>query len=152
MNRDLLIGISGALMTGIAIGVQATFSGRVGSSIGDIHTGILTNLVGGVAAGLILALILIARGTGLLQLTQREVVMLVSSGMLGILIITGISFSLQRAGVAAGLATVILGQMVVSTVVDTVGLGGTEPIPLSLQRVIGLALMAASVYFLVPKS
>lgn len=152
MNRDLVIGISGALMTGIAIGVQATFSGRVGSSIGDVQTGILTNLVGGVVAGLILALVLIARGTGLLQLTSREVIMLVSSGILGILIITGISFSLQRAGVAAGLATVILGQMVVSAIVDTIGVGGAEPIQLSMQRVVGLALMAASVYFLVPKS
>jgi len=152
MNRDILIGISGALITGIAIGVQATFSGRVGSAIGDVQTGILTNLVGGLAAGLILTAILAARGTGKLQLSQRDVVMLVSSGILGILIITGISFSLQRAGVAAGLATVILGQLMISAVVDTLGLGGAEPIPLSLARISGLVLMGASVFLLVPKS
>lgn len=152
MNRDVLIGVAGALVTGSAIGIQATFSGRVGSLIGNFQTGILTNLVGGIAAGVILAGILSARGAGILQLTQREVIMLIASGVLGIFIITGISFSMQRAGVAAGLATVILGQMVISTLVDSLGVGSVEPIPLSFSRVLGLALMSVSVYLLVPKS
>jgi len=74
------------------------------------------------------------------------------SGLLGILIISGISFSLQRAGVAAGLASVILGQLVLSAVIDTLGWGGVEPIPLSLTRVAGLFVAGLGVYMVLPKT
>ena len=73
------------------------------------------------------------------------------SGLLGIFIITGISFSLQRAGVAAGLATVILGQLALSTLIDTFGVGGAEAIPLSFQRVMGLLITALGVFLLLPR-
>lgn len=152
MNRDILLGVAGALLTGVAIGTQSTLSSRVGSLIGDVHTGILTNFIGGIAAGLLLLVVILRKGSGILTLPGGAVIMLTASGLLGILIITGISFSLQRAGVAAGLATVILGQMVISAIVDTMGIGGVEPIPLSSARVIGLLLLAGSVYLLVPKS
>ena len=73
-------------------------------------------------------------------------------GILGVLIITGISFSLQRAGVAAGLAGVILGQLALSTVIDAIGLGGAEPIPLTTARILGLGIAGVGVYLLLPKA
>jgi len=78
-------------------------------------------------------------------------VMLIIAGALGIMIITGVSFSLQKAGVAAGLATLILGQMVVSVIIDARGLGGAAPIPITWPRILGLLVMAAGVYLLLPK-
>lgn len=74
------------------------------------------------------------------------------SGLLGIFIITGLSFSLQRAGVAAGLATVILGQLALSTLVDSFGVGGADPIPLSFQRVLGLLVTALGVLLILPRN
>lgn len=77
--------------------------------------------------------------------------MITTAGLLGILIVTGVSFSLQRAGIAAGLATIILGQMLVSIIVDTRGIGGAVPIPLSFRRITGILLLSVSVYLLLPK-
>ena len=152
MKTEIIAGVLGALGTGAAIGIQSTLSSRTGSLIGDVNTGFLTNIIGGIAAGILLLLVTVRKGSGMPEVPGQAIPMLIAAGLLGILIITGISFSLKRAGVAAGLATVILGQMAISAIVDTVGAGGVDPIPLSLQRMIGLALMAASVYFLVPKS
>ena len=152
MKTEIIAGVLGALGTGVAIGIQSTLSSRTGSLIGDVNTGFITNIIGGIAAGILLLLVTVRKGSGLPDVPGKAILMLTAAGLLGILIITGISFSLKRAGVAAGLATVILGQMAISAIVDTVGAGGVDPIPLSLQRMIGLALMAASVYFLVPKS
>jgi uncharacterized membrane protein YdcZ (DUF606 family) len=73
--------------------------------------------------------------------------MLAIAGALGIAIITGVAFSLQRTGVAI----IILGQLVVSVIVDTRGVGGVEPIPLSVQRVAGLLVMAVAVFLLMPR-
>ena len=78
-------------------------------------------------------------------------IMLVIAGALGILIITGVSFSLQKIGIAAGLATLILGQMVISVLADSKGWGGGTPVPVTMPRIFGLLVLAAGIYLLLPK-
>lgn len=151
MSTYLVMGVIGALITGLAIGAQSTLSSRVGTIIGSFRTGVLTNLMGGMIAGLILVVLLIINGKEYIKIPAVAIILLVIAGALGIMIITGVAFSLQRAGVAAGLATIILGQMVISLVADARGWGGAEPIPVTLPRILGLVIMAAGVYLLLPK-
>jgi uncharacterized membrane protein YdcZ (DUF606 family) len=53
--------------------------------------------------------------------------------------------------VAAGLAAVIVGQMFVAIIVDTLGLVGGQPVPISWVRLGGLALLALSTWMILPK-
>ena len=152
MKLSIITGAVVALLTGIAIATQSTLTSRVGAQIGDIKTGLLTNTLGGLAAGSLMLIWLIKEGPHTWKLPTTAVGITGISGLLGILIITGISFSLQRAGIAAGLATVIFGQLVLSTVIDTIGLGGTAPIPLSVTRILGLTITGIGVYLLLPKT
>lgn len=152
MRTAIIVGAFAALATGVAIGVQATLTSRVGGIIGNIRTGLLTNFLGGAIAGVVVLILFWRQGSGVWKIPTTTIVMVAISGTLGILIITGLSFSLQRAGVAAGLATIILGQLIVSVIVDTRGIGNVEPIPLTIQRVGGLFVMAAAVYLLMPRS
>jgi transporter family-2 protein len=147
----VIFGVVAALFTGIAIGVQSALSSRVGTLIGNIRTGVLTNALGGLIAILLFLVLLLINGKGFWQIPGTALTMLVIAGALGILIITGVAFSLQRTGVAAGLATIILGQLVVSVIIDTKGYGGVPPIPITLPRILGLIVMAAGVYLLLPK-
>ena len=59
MKNTILIGTLIAIMTGVLIATQATFSSRGGNIIGPIRTGILTNLGSGLFA-LIFILVTIA--------------------------------------------------------------------------------------------
>ena len=152
MRTAIIIGAFGALATGVAIGIQATLTSRVGGIIGNIRTGLLTNFLGGVIAGVVVLVLFFLQGSGAWKIPTTAVVMVAVSGTLGILIITGLSFSLQRAGVAAGLATIILGQLIVSIIVDTRGIGSVEPIPLTVPRIGGLFVMAIAVYLLMPRN
>jgi len=152
LRTAIIVGAFAALATGVAIGVQATLTSRVGGIIGNIRTGLLTNFLGGAIAGVVVLILFWRQGSGVWKIPTTTIVMVAISGTLGILIITGLSFSLQRAGVAAGLATIILGQLIVSVIVDTRGIGNVEPIPLTIQRVGGLFVMAAAVYLLMPRS
>jgi uncharacterized membrane protein YdcZ (DUF606 family) len=77
--------------------------------------------------------------------------MLIVAGTLGVAIIMGVSFSLARTGVAAGLAGLFMGQMLVGLIVDTVGWGSIKAVTLDSRRVIGLLVMALAVYLLLPK-
>lgn len=152
LRTAIIAGALGALATGVAIGIQATLTSRAGGIIGNIRTGLLTNFLGGAVAGVVILILFLQRGSGNWKIPTTAVGMVAVSGLLGILIITGISFSLQRAGVAAGLATIILGQLIVSIIVDTRGVGAVEPIPLTIQRVGGLFVMAVAIYLLMPRN
>lgn len=152
MKTVLILGAFCALATGVAIGVQATLTSRAGDIIGNLRTGLLTNFLGGVLAGVVILILFLQQGSSSWKIPTTTLAMVAVSGTLGIMIITGISFSLQRAGVAAGLATIILGQLIVSVIVDTRGIGNVEPIPLTIQRIGGLFVMAAAVYMLMPRN
>ena len=152
MKLSIITGAAVALLTGVAIATQSTITSRVGGGIGDIKTGLLTNTMGGLIAGGLMLVWLLREGPDVWRVPPVVVGATALSGLLGILIISGISFSLQRAGVAAGLASVILGQLVLSAVIDTLGWGGVEPIPLSLTRVAGLFVAGLGVYMVLPKT
>ncbi len=152
MKLSILTGALVALLTGIAIAVQSTLTSRVGGMIGDIRTGILTNTMGGIAAGTLMLIWLLREGPQAWKVPPVVIGVTALSGLLGVLIITGISFSLQRAGIAAGLASVILGQLALSFAIDSFGIGGIEPIPVSATRILGLLVSGFGVYLLLPKT
>ena len=151
MKNVILIGGLGAFATGIAIGLQSYLGGRAGNIIGPIKTGLWTNFLGGVLAGLmILGVQFFGKQTGS-KFDQYSFLIIILSSALGILIITGVAYSINLAGVTAGLAAMFLGQMVISAFADTMGWGGIEPIPLDFRRIIGLIIMSLSVFLLLPR-
>jgi transporter family-2 protein len=151
LKSDIILGALGALATGIAIGTQSTLSSLIGALVGNLRTGMFMNFIGGIIAGIFILAVTQIGGKGYWQMPGKAVWMLVIAGSLGIMIITGVSFSLQRTGVAAGLATVILGQLVISVIVDATGAGGVKVIPFNWQRGVGLLVIALGVYLILPK-
>ena len=153
MKNIIIVGLVSALITGIFIGAQATLSGRLGGIIGPIRTGLMMNIIGGTLAFLVYVITLVLpilkeEGT----ITPRALTMLFFGGLLGVFIVMGVSFSISRVGVTAGLSTIILGQMLVSSLVDASGWGGVEPIPITTTRIAGLVVMGFAVYLLLPKT
>ena len=151
MKLSIITGALVALLTGIAIAAQSAMTSRVGGIIGDIRTGILTNTMGGIVAGSLMLIWLLREGPQVWKVPPVVFGITALSGILGVFIVTGISFSLQRAGVAAGLASVILGQLALSFVIDALGIGGVEPIPISATRILGIVVSGFGVYLLLPK-
>lgn len=151
MKNALLFGTLTALITGVLIATQATLSSRGGSIIGPIRTGILTNLGSGLFAIIFMLVTIVWRMLEWRNLPQVTVWTLLFSGGLGILIVIGVSFSLRYTGVTAGTAAIILGQLLISTLVDATGLSGQAPIPITWQRIAGLLVMGLAVFLLLPR-
>ena len=151
MKNVIIIGGLGAFATGIAISFQAYLSGRAGSLVGPIKTGLWTNFLGGALAGLIILALQFLGNNAHNSLTKNALGLILTSGALGIIIITGIAYSINLAGVTAGVAAVFLGQMVLSVIFDTMGWGSFDPIPLDSRRIIGLIIMGISVALLLPR-
>jgi bacterial/archaeal transporter family-2 protein len=153
VNQTAVISWTVALLSGLAIGLQVTLNGLTGRIIGARNTGLLVNAAGGlIALLLILALALTRQGIAWSQITRLTWMQVGLAGLLGIGIIMGIAFAMPRMGVAAGLASVLLGQLAFAIVVDTLGWGGGTPIPLSISRLAGLLLVLIGAWLLLPKS
>jgi len=151
LKSMIILGALSALATGIAIGTQSTLGSRIGALIGNLRTGLWMNAIGGTIAGVLILLLFLTQGKDSLEISANAFRMLILAGALGILIVTGVAFSLQRTGVAAGLATIILGQLTLSVIIDTKGWGSTAPIAFTWQRAFGLFIMAVAIYLLLPK-
>lgn len=152
MKSTFMIGIIGALITGLFVGTQGAIGSRIGAIIGPIRTGIIMNVAGGSIALLLLGVTFFFPVNEQGTVSTQSIGWLVFAGLLGIFIIIGVSFSLQRIGVTAGIAALLCGQLVVSTIVDTFGVGGVEPIPMTLSRVGGIIVMFIAIFLLVPKN
>lgn len=151
MHRTVVIALGVAVLCGLAIGVQSTLIGSSGKTVGAVLTGLLVNFMAGSAALLVLTVLFAQRGVGTFSALQAPAIgVIVVAGLLGIGIITGIAYALPKTGMAAGLAAIIAGQMAVGVLVDTLGLAGGEPIPLSLARLGGLGLLALGTWAILP--
>lgn len=153
MNQTSVISWTVAIISGLAIGLQVTLNGMTGRVIGARNTGLLVNAAGGlIALLLILVLTLTRQGIPWSQITRPIWIQVGLAGLVGIGIIMGIAFAMPRVGLAAGLASVLLGQLAFAIVVDTLGWGGGTPIPLNLSRLAGLLLVLIGAWLLMPKS
>ncbi len=152
MPKAGVIAIFIAILSGLAIGVQSSFNSAAGKMTGAAITGLLVNFIGGMASALLLLIVFVRqRDIGFLNIQPNTWVVIVISGLLGIGIISGIAYALPKIGVAAGLSAIIAGQMVIALIVDTFGLTGAKPIPISISRLIGIVLLAIATWALLPK-
>lgn len=149
MKDMTLTGISIALASGLAVGIQATLFTVIGRSIGPVRASLILNVTGGIVAGLIMIGIFGIMGDKHWNIPKNTLVFAVIAVTLGIFIITGVSLAYQRTGVAAGIATVFLGQMLIGIFVDALGLAGAEAVPVDLRRLLGLVIMAIAIMLLV---
>lgn len=152
MPKVGVIAIFIAILSGLAIGVQSSLNSAAGKMTGAVITGLLVNFIGGMASALLLLIIFIRqRDMEFLIIKPTTWGVIVLSGLLGIGIITGVAYALPKIGVAAGLSAIIAGQMVIALIVDTLGLTGAKPIPMSVSRMIGIVLLAFATWALLPK-
>ncbi len=144
MKNELLIALATAIFAGILIGIQATFISRGGAAIGDTRSGMLTTVLG--AGFAILVLAVTWRQSSGVEIGRATWIGLLVAGILGTIILSSISFATQSLGITTTLATLLLGQMLVTVFVDHRGLAGGESIPVTWVRLGGILLLFAGVY------
>ncbi len=151
MNWFVIVGAVTALLVGTAVGVQSTIGARLSLTINPVMVGLFTALIGGSAAILLLLIIDGGSINRFRQWPSNTWLLLLFNGLVGVAIIAGIAFSYVRVGVAAGVVLLVCGQMLVGAIADHFGLGGSDRITLSWERLAGFALMVPAIWLLLPK-
>ena len=128
-----------SLVAGIAGSIQVAVSGALGRRVGVVEAA----ACGGVVAAAILVVVAVAgRNGGGIAAALREPPWLWLGGVMGAIVVTGITFGPPRIGTFATIALLIAGQLATATTIDAFGLLGAERIPVTWVRVAGLALLA----------
>jgi transporter family-2 protein len=129
-----------AVLAGLAGSVQVAVMARLGERVGVFAALAWAAML---TAGLALALLLVVRqGLGGIADAARQPVWLWTGAAMGLLIVLTITFAGSRIGVAATVAIMIAGQLVMGAVIDRFGLFGVDRVTLQWPRVLGLALLA----------
>ena len=152
MQKSILPAFIIALLSGLAIGAQSSFTSAAGKVTGAVLTGLLVNFIGGSAAGLLLIVVYARQGKTVFSAIQPPTLGIIAiSGLIGLGIVSGVAYALPKIGIAAGLSTIIAGQMTVAILVDTFGITGGESIPLDWSRIGGLVLLALGTWAILPR-
>ena len=137
----ILIGLIG----GVAVGLQSPLASMMSQRLGVFESIFIVH-IGGAVFSLIPLLIY---GGGKLAQWRSIPWYALCAGIFGLVVISAISYTIPRVGVAAAITTIIAGQLLVSMVLDHYGLLGASQRSMDATRVVGLAVVLAGVWLTV---
>jgi transporter family-2 protein len=139
---DILFLILLALLGGIAVTLQGQFMGVMDTSIGTRESVFITYAGGGLA---ITIFMLFLRGGNLRAATSVPWYAL-TAGLLGLVIVGTIGFTVPRLGLTSALTLVLAGQYIASVLIEQFGWFGAPVRPFEWTRLLGIFLLLLGVW------
>ena len=134
------IAITMSFAAGLAGAAQASVSGALGRRVGSVQAAAFGAIV---SAVLLVALLLLSgRGAGVADVIRQPPWLLIS-GFFGAGIVLTVAYAPPRIGTFATVALLIAGQLLAGAAIDAFGWLGTERIPVTVTRIVGLVLLTA---------
>lgn len=131
-----------AIVCGVAVAIQAQFTGAMQRQIGTLESTFITYFSGGIMIALI---ILAARG-GNLAAARSLPWYVWSAGLLGLVIIFTLSLSVGQIGLVPALVIITVSQFVVGAVIGHFGLLGAVVDRIDLAKLAGLVLLGGGTF------
>lgn len=139
---DILFLILLALLGGIAVTLQGQFMGVMDSAIGTRESVFITYAGGGLA---ITIFMLFLRGGNLRAATTVPWYVL-TAGLVGLVIVGTIGFTVPRLGLTSALTLVLAGQYIASMLIEQFGWFGAPVRPFEWTRAAGILILLLGVW------
>ena len=134
-----------AVMGGIAVVLQSQFVGLLDQGIGSMESVFITYIGGALLIGLIMLLL---RG-GNLGAWQNVPWYALTAGVMGLVIIGTLSYSVPRLGLVTAFTVIVATQFIGGALVDHFGMFGAEVRPLDWSRLVGILVLLAGVWLII---
>ena len=131
-----------AALGGIAITVQGQLMGIMDKQLGTLESVFLTY---GIGALLIAAVMLFYRGGNLGQ-WQQVPWWTLTAGLVGLVIVGSIGYSVSRMGVVSAFILITAAQFITAALIDHFGLFGAEVRQLDSSKLMGIGAMMVGVW------
>ena len=145
MNRELAV--LATVCVGGLIALQAPINSTLGRSVGTFAAASISFTIGTLVLVTITALV----GGGFTDVGEARSLAwyYLAGGLLGAAYVTTALVTVRTLGAGGVTAATITGQLLASVVIDRLGVLGLEERPVSAQRLIGVALLAAGTFLVV---
>jgi transporter family-2 protein len=137
----LLIGLAG----GIAVGLQGPLASIITQKMGMMESAFIVHFGGAVAA----LLPLLFMSGGKIGLWRSLPWYTLFTGVLGLVVLSAVSYAIPRIGVAGAITSIVTGQLLISALLDHFGWLGAAVRPLDSTRILGLAVLFLGVWLTV---
>lgn len=134
-----------AVIGGVAVTIQGQFMGQLDKHIGTLESVFITYASGGILA----AVAMIASRGGNLKAVQTVPWYTLSAGLVGLVIVGSISYTVPRLGLSKAFTIIVASQFLVAAILDHYGLLGAAVRPMDLSRLAGMALLVMGVWLIV---
>ena len=128
-----------AVLAGLAGSVQVAVMGRFGGRVGVFEA--LSFSTGVQLLFSLLLLLAVRGGLGGLHHVFRTPAWMWIGGLMGLTVVTAITFAQPRIGATATIGILIAGQILMGAIIDRFGLFGVDQIAISPVRAAGIVLL-----------
>ena len=142
-----MILITAAIFIGALLPIQGALLAKLGPQLNHPIQATLISYIGGSLVCLFILLISKASFPSLSDLASIDW-SLYSAGFLGAIFVSGMLLLIPKIGVANMLAATLVGQLVVSSLIDHFGLFGSFKINLGMSRISGISILFLGLYFI----
>jgi len=139
---DILFLIILAILGGIAVTLQGQFMGAMDTSIGTRESVFITYAGGGLA----ITLLMIFLSGGNLRAAASVPWYALTAGLLGLVIVGTIGFTVPRLGLTTALTLVLAGQFLASVLIERFGWFGAPVRPFEWTRLLGILILLLGVW------
>ena len=136
-----------AALAGSAMALQGSLNTVLSKVVGQLETTFIVHLLAVVI--LVFLLLIFDLGEGSLTRYYKAPWYSYLGGLLSIIIIYGVIFSVKRLGIANATTMIIASQIITATAIDHFGLWGLKEIPFQFIRLIGLIFLIIGVKLLI---
>ena len=133
-----------AMAGGTLLSLQAAVNGSLGEKTSSETSTLVSFFTGTIALGIVVLTLRHGDLALLIQVPKWQWL----TAVLGVLFVFLVVLVVPKIGVVLTTVLIIAGQLVISMLVDNFGLFGNEVILFGGKRMIGLALMVGSLYFI----
>ena len=133
------------LLGGLAVGLQGPLASLMTQRLGLLESIFIVHLGGALAVTVPLLL----RGGGSLGEFRSVPWYALGTGLMGLVILSAVSYTIPRVGVAPTVTLIVAGQLALGVVLDHFGLLGAEVRHLDAQRLIGIVVLFIGVWLIV---
>lgn len=131
-------------LAGFLITVQSSFNSRLSEKIGGIETVATAHLIGLIGSLLMLWMI----GKGDFSKIHEVNKLYLTGGLLGVIIVFGITSSVGVLGPSLSMGIVVISQVMTGLLIEWNGLFEHEKLKFALNQPIGVILMIAGLFLL----
>jgi transporter family-2 protein len=133
-----------AIIGGVAVTLQGQFMGLMDQGIGTRESVFITYAGG----GLVVALVMLAARGGNLRAWASVPWYALTAGLLGLVIVGTIGYTVPRLGLAVAFTIIVAAQFVMAALIDHFGWLGAEVRPMELTRLAGIGVLILGVWLI----